>query len=53
MLTCNANGDKLPPLFIHKFNTPRILKGISRASPPVYYYWSKNAWMQFNIGSVN
>ena len=26
MLTCNASGDKLLPLFIHKFNTPRTLK---------------------------
>jgi len=46
---CNASGDKLPLLFIHKFNTPRTLKGISKASLPVYYYWSKNAWMQTSI----
>ena len=49
MLTCNASSNKLPPLFIHKFNTPRTLKGINKASLPIYYYWSKNAWMQTSI----
>ena len=49
MLTCNASGNKLHPCLFTNYNTPRTLKGINKASLPVYYYWSKNAWMQTSI----
>jgi DDE superfamily endonuclease len=49
MLTCNAVGDKLPPVFIHKFENPHAMKGIKKSSLPVKYYWNKKAWMQISI----
>jgi hypothetical protein len=50
LVTCNASGDeKLPLLFIHKYETPRILKGIEKKSLPVWYYWNSKAWMQRSI----
>ena len=50
LATCNASGsEKLPLLFIHKYQTPRILKGIEKKSLPVWYYWNSKAWMQRSI----
>jgi hypothetical protein len=50
LATCNASGDeKLPLLFIHKYQTPRVLKGIEKKSLPVWYYWNSKAWMQRSI----
>jgi hypothetical protein len=50
LLTCNATGtDKLIPLFIHKYQNPRALKGINKNSLPVDYYWNSKAWMQMSI----
>ncbi|CAJ0644846.1 12235_t:CDS:2 [Entrophospora sp. SA101] len=35
VLTCNADGsDKLTPLFIHKWQTPRVLRGIKKDDLP-------------------
>lgn len=50
LLTCNATGsEKLPPLFIHKYENPRILKNIDKKTLPVDYYWNKKSWMQVSI----
>ena len=50
LATCNALGnEKLPLLFIHKYQTPRVLKGIEKKSLPVWYYWNTKAWMQRSI----
>jgi hypothetical protein len=50
LLTCNATGtEKLIPLFIHKYQNPRPLNGISKSSLPVDYYWNSKAWMQISI----
>ncbi|CAG8734576.1 18615_t:CDS:2 [Acaulospora morrowiae] len=44
LLTCNASGDeKLPILFIHKYESPRALKSISKSTLPVWYYWNAKA----------
>ena len=46
LLTCNSTGtEKLCPLFIHKYENPRVLKNISKNSLPVNYYWNKKSWM--------
>lgn len=50
LAACNASGDeKLLLLFIHKYETPRVLKGIEKKSLPVWYYWNSKAWMQRSI----
>ena len=50
LLTFNATGSiKLPALFIHKYQTPRDLKGIDKSKLPVDYFWNKSAWMQTSI----
>ncbi|MDW3631436.1 MAG: hypothetical protein QOK71_08365 [Nitrososphaeraceae archaeon] len=50
LLTCNASGtEKLKPLFIHKYKTPRALKHIYKETLPVDYYWNLKAWMQTSI----
>ncbi|GET61134.1 tigger transposable element-derived protein 4-like [Rhizophagus irregularis DAOM 181602=DAOM 197198] len=50
LATCNASGDeRLPLVFIHKYETPRALKGIEKRSLPVWYYWNSKAWMQRSI----
>ncbi|GET54705.1 tigger transposable element-derived protein 4-like [Rhizophagus irregularis DAOM 181602=DAOM 197198] len=50
LATCNASGDeRLPLVFIHKYETPRALKGIEKRSLPVWYYWNSKAWMQKSI----
>jgi hypothetical protein len=36
MLTCSLTGEKLPVLFIHKFENPRPLKGIAKNTLPVW-----------------
>src|SRR6266498_1511946 len=39
LLTCNTiRNEKLPPLFIHKYENPRILKNINKKTLPVDYY---------------
>ncbi|GET55951.1 CENP-B homolog protein 2-like [Rhizophagus irregularis DAOM 181602=DAOM 197198] len=49
LATCNASGDeRLPLVFIHKYETPHALKGIEKRSLPVWYYWNSKAWMQRN-----
>ena len=36
ILTCNANrSHKLSPLVIHKWQTPRVLKGIKKDDLPI------------------
>ena len=46
----NATGTvKLPPLFIHKHQTPRDMLGIDKSKLPVDYYWNAKAWMQVSI----
>ena len=50
LLTCNSTGtEKLRPLFIHKYENPRVLKNISKNSLLVNYYWNKKSWMQVSI----
>jgi hypothetical protein len=50
MLTCNATGtDKLVPVFIHRYKTPRCMRNIKKDSLPVYYYANSSAWMASNI----
>ena len=50
LLTCNAIGnEKLPPLFIHKYENPWALKNINKKTLPVDYYWNKKSWMQVSI----
>ena len=50
LLTANATGDdKLPILFIHKYENPRPLRGINKDTLPVWYYWNVKAWMQRSI----
>jgi len=47
LLTTNASGtDKLPPLLIYKYRTPRPLRTINKAHLPVQYYWNSKAHMQ-------
>ena len=46
----NATGTvKLPPLFIHKYQTPRDMLGVDKSKLPVDYYWNAKAWMQVSI----
>ena len=47
LLTCGT--EKLKPLFTHKYQTPRPLKGIDKSTLPVDYYWNSKAWMQLTI----
>jgi len=50
LLTCNASGtEKLCPLFIHKYENPRVLKNINKKTLPVDYYWNQKSWMQVSI----
>uniref|UniRef100_U9TFZ1 HTH CENPB-type domain-containing protein n=1 Tax=Rhizophagus irregularis (strain DAOM 181602 / DAOM 197198 / MUCL 43194) TaxID=747089 RepID=U9TFZ1_RHIID len=50
VLTCNADGShKLPALVIHKWQTPRVLKGIKKDDLPIWYYWNRTAWMQVSV----
>ena len=50
LLTCNViRNEKLPPLFIHKYENPRALKNINKKTLPVDYYWNKKSWMQVSI----
>ena len=50
LLTFNATGlTKLPPLFIHKFKTPRDMIDYDKSKLPVDYYWNKKSWMQVSI----
>jgi hypothetical protein len=50
LLTCNATGsEKLAPLFIHKYENPRVIKNIDKRMLPVEYYWNQKSWMQVSI----
>lgn len=50
LLTCNATGsEKLTPLFIHKYENPRVIKNIDKRTLPVEYYWNQKSWMQVSI----
>ncbi len=50
LLTCNViENEKLPPLFIHKYENPQALKNINKKTLPVDYYWNKKSWMQVSI----
>ena len=50
MLTFNIiESIKLPPLFIHKYKSPRALDGVDKSTLPVNYFWNKSAWMQVSI----
>ncbi len=50
LLTCNTIGnEKLPPLFIHKYENPRALKNINKKTLSVDYYQNKKSWMQVSI----
>lgn len=46
LLSCNALGDKLIPVFIHKHQNSWALKEIKKETLPVYYYWNNKSWMQ-------
>ena len=46
LLTMNASGsDKLPPVFIYKYQ-PRSLRHVNKALLPMQYYWNMKAYMQ-------
>lgn len=50
LLTCNATGsEKMRPLFIHKYENPRAIRGINKNTLPVNYYWNPKSWMQVSI----
>lgn len=50
LITCNSTGDdKLPLLFIYKYQNPRAIRRIDKAKLPVYYYWNSSSWMQLSI----
>lgn len=50
LLTCNTTGsEKLTPLFIHKYENPRVIKNIDKRTLPVEYYWNQKSWMQVSI----
>src|SRR5438552_18914368 len=50
LFTCNATGsEKLCPLFIHKYENPRVLKNINKKTLSVDYYWNQKIWMQVSI----
>ena len=52
LLTCNSTGnEKLPALFIHKYENPRVLKNINKKTLPVDYYWNKKAECKFPSGT--
>jgi hypothetical protein len=52
-LITNANGsEKLRPLVIHKYQTPRPLRNINKSNLPVDYYWNGKAYMQVNVRFV-
>jgi hypothetical protein len=44
---CNSLGtEKLPLVFIHRFQRPRPMRNINYSLLPVSYYWNDSAWMQ-------
>ncbi|XP_029656090.1 tigger transposable element-derived protein 6-like [Octopus sinensis] len=45
LLCCNALGEKLKPLLIGKFKSPRCLKNFNAEDHGVLYAASKNSWM--------
>ena len=50
LLTCNAiDNEKLPSLFIYKYENPQTLKNIDKKNLLVDYYWNQKSWMQISI----
>ncbi|XP_029655427.1 tigger transposable element-derived protein 6-like [Octopus sinensis] len=49
LLCCNALGEKLKPLLIGKFKSPRCLKNFNAEDHGVLYAASKNSWMTSDI----
>ncbi|KAG0442216.1 Tigger transposable element-derived protein 6 [Dictyocoela muelleri] len=49
LLTCSFVGEKLNPLIVGKFKSPRCLKGVSIKSLKIEYESSKKACMTRNI----
>jgi len=49
MLATSVNGEKLPPVFIHKYQTPAALRGLDKSTFPVHYYWNAKGWMMTSI----
>ena len=45
MLAVSATGEKLTPVFIHKFKDPVALRGIDKSTLPVHYYANSKGWM--------
>ena len=51
LLCCSATGEKLPPLVIGKYESPRCLRGIDHKKLPCSYKSSRNAWMTTSLWS--
>ena len=51
LLCCSATGEKLPPLVIGKYESPRCLRGINHKKLPCSYKSSRNAWMTTSLWS--
>ena len=51
LLCCSATGEKLPPLVIGKYESPRCLRGINHEKLPCSYKSSRNAWMTTSLWS--
>ena len=53
LLITNVNGsEKLRPVVIHKYQTPRPLRNINKSNLPVDYYWNGKAYMQVSVHFV-
>jgi hypothetical protein len=53
LLITNVNGsEKLRPVVIHKYQTPRPLCNINKSNLPVDYYWNGKAYMQVSVHFV-
>jgi hypothetical protein len=42
-------SEKLTPLFIHKYENPRVIKNIDKRTLLVEYYCNQKSWMQVLI----
>ena len=51
LLCCSATGEKLPPLVIGKYESPRSLRGINHKKLPYSYKSLQNAWMTTSLWS--
>ena len=45
MVGGNADGHKLKPFLLHKYQKPHCLKGVERSTLPVSFRHNKKAWM--------